>query len=64
VNKYVKEPSFSVISPQESTHDIGGAAFRAKEIFGIFKNRYHFLTNYNFKGGESVLKYLISSELM
>ena len=64
VDKYVKEPALSVISPQDATHDIGGASFKIKEIFGIFKNRYHFLTNYNFGERESILKYLIKADLL
>jgi len=64
VDKYVKDPSLSVISPQDATHDIGGSAFKAKEIFGIFKNRYHFLTNYNFGEKESILKYLFKAEYL
>lgn len=64
VEKYVKDHQFSVISPQEATHDIGGAAFKVKEVFGVFKNRFHFLTNYNFKEGESILKYLVNADCL
>lgn len=54
------EYGFSLISPQDSTHDIGNASFRIKDIFNVFKNRFNFLTNYNFEEGESVLKYMIN----
>ncbi len=64
VDKYVKDPSLSVISPQDATHDVGGPCFKAKEIFGIFKNRFHFLTNYNFEEKESILKYLLKPEFL
>lgn len=64
VEKYIKEYALSVISPQEASHDVGGACFRAKEIFGIFKNRFHLVTNYNFKEGESILKFLVNHELL
>ena len=51
---------FSLISPQDPNHDIGNAAFRIKEIFQAFKNRFNFLTCYNYKDGESILKYFIN----
>lgn len=60
VEKNTKDSGFSLMSPQCDTHDIGSAAFRIKEIFNTFKNRYYFCTNYNFKPGESILKYLIN----
>ena len=55
-----RDYSFSLISPQDNSHDIGNAAFKIRDIFGMFKNRFHFLTNYNFKPRESVLKYLVN----
>ena len=64
VDKYAKEPTLSVISPQDATHDIGGPCFKAKEVFGLFKNRYHFVTNYNFSEKESILKYLFKAEFL
>lgn len=60
VDKDGKDSSFSLISPQSSTHDIGNAAFKIKEIFNIMKNRFYFMTNYNFRQGESILKFLIN----
>ncbi len=64
VDKYEKDQQLSVISPQDATHDVGGPSFKVKEVFGIFKNRYHFLANYNFGEGESILKYLIKAEYL
>lgn len=60
VEKANRDGSFSLISPQYDSHDIGSAAFRIREIFGCFKNRFHFVTNYNYRPGESILKYLIN----
>ena len=59
-NNQNSDYGFSLISPQDSAHDIGNASFRIKEIFNVFKNRFNFLTNYNFEEGESILKYLIN----
>ena len=64
VDKYEKDANFSVISPQDATHDVGGPSFKIKEVFGIFKNRYNFLNNYNFGERESILKYLVKAELL
>eukprot|EP01016_Furgasonia_blochmanni_P029777 TRINITY_DN3118_c0_g1_i17.p1 TRINITY_DN3118_c0_g1~~TRINITY_DN3118_c0_g1_i17.p1 ORF type:complete len:243 (-),score=57.96 TRINITY_DN3118_c0_g1_i17:104-832(-) len=58
-----RDGAFSLISPQDERHDIGNAAFKIKDVFGMFKNRFHFLTNYNFKMGESILKYLVNPSL-
>ena len=60
IDKPTKDQAFSLISPQCETHDIGSASFRIKEVFNTFKNRFYFCTNYNFKAGESILKYLIN----
>ena len=62
VNKYMTGGGLSVMSPQDASHDIGGAAFRVREVFGIFRNRYNFMMNYSFKKEESALKYLISGD--
>lgn len=62
IDKVVRDSSLSVISPQDPRHDIGGPSFRIRDIFNVFKNRYHFLTNYNFSEGESFMKYLIDPE--
>lgn len=58
--KKVRDNSFSLLSPQFDSHDIGSAAFKIKEVFNCFKNRFYFMTNYNFAQGESILKYLIN----
>ena len=60
VEKNSRDGAFSLLSPQFDSHDIGNAAFRIKEVFNCFKNRFYFLTNYNFAQGESILKYLIN----
>ena len=60
VDRYFEGYGLSVMSPQDESHDIGAAAFRVKEVFGIFRNRYNFMTNYSFQKEESALKYLIS----
>lgn len=60
VAKNTRDAAFSLISPQYDHHDIGNAAFRIKEVFSCFKNRFNFMTNYNYLPGESILKYLIN----
>ncbi|CAK56404.1 unnamed protein product (macronuclear) [Paramecium tetraurelia] len=60
VNKPTPDDKFSLISPQDPDHDIGSSSFKIKEIFKIFSNRYNFMSHYNFKPEESVLKYLIN----
>ncbi|KRX10728.1 hypothetical protein PPERSA_00498 [Pseudocohnilembus persalinus] len=52
--------SFSLISPQDSEHDIGASSFKIRDIFNVFKNRFYFMTNFNFKEKESILKYLVN----
>mgnify|MGYP000941525270 CR=1 FL=1 len=64
IDKADRDNSLSVISPQDPTHDIGGPSFRVRDIFNVFKNRYHFLTNYNFKEGESFMQYLVDPDLV
>ncbi|CAD8121914.1 unnamed protein product [Paramecium sonneborni] len=59
-NKSTQDDRFSLISPQDSDHDVGHSSYKIKEIFKIFQNRHNFLTNYNFKPGESVLRYLVN----
>lgn len=60
VPKNSRDSAFSLISPQYDHHDIGNAAFRIREVFSCFKNRFNFMTNYNYQPGESILKYLIN----
>ncbi|EGR32991.1 hypothetical protein IMG5_064460 [Ichthyophthirius multifiliis] len=56
-----RDRKFSLISPQDQSHDIGSSSFKIKEsVFPLFKNRFQFFTNYNFKAQESVLKYLVN----
>jgi non-canonical poly(A) RNA polymerase PAPD5/7 len=63
-NQIVYRPAdnvhFSLMSPQDETHDIGSSAFKIKDVFALYRNRYRLLTNYNFKGGESIVKYLVN----
>jgi len=40
--------SFSLISPADPNQDIGSSAFKVKELFGTFRNRFYFLTHYNY----------------
>lgn len=51
---------FSLVSPQDETHDIGNSAFKIKDVFAVFRNRHRLLTNYNFRNGESIVKYLVN----
>ncbi|CAD8138351.1 unnamed protein product [Paramecium octaurelia] len=60
INKPTPDDKFSLISPQDPDHDIGSSSFKIKEIFKIFSNRYNFMSHYNFKPEESILKYLIN----
>lgn len=60
VNKPTPDDKFSLISPQDPDHDVGSSSYKIREIFKIFQNRYNFMANYNFKPGESVLKFLIN----
>lgn len=55
-----KDSGLSVFYPRLSNLDYGQSTFKAKEVFNCLKNRYFFLTNYNFVAGESVLKYLVN----
>lgn len=48
------------MNPQDDTHDIGAQAFKIKEIFSMYRNRFKLITNYNFKKGESIVKYLVN----
>lgn len=55
-----KEQQLSLTCPEVSDVDIGARASRCKEVLNCMKNRFFFLTNYNFLGNESVLKHLIN----
>jgi non-canonical poly(A) RNA polymerase PAPD5/7 len=54
------DQQFSLLSPQDRDHDIGSASFKIRDVFTVFKNRYHFMTNYNFEPNESLLKHLVN----
>eukprot|EP01017_Pseudomicrothorax_dubius_P026989 TRINITY_DN3062_c0_g1_i1.p1 TRINITY_DN3062_c0_g1~~TRINITY_DN3062_c0_g1_i1.p1 ORF type:complete len:429 (-),score=125.89 TRINITY_DN3062_c0_g1_i1:138-1424(-) len=58
-----RDSSFSLISPQDTHHDIGSSSFRIKDVFSLFKNRFNFIVNYNFRPGESILKYIVNPSL-
>lgn len=47
---------FSCISPQDESHDVGKSAFKIKDAFNVFKNRYRFIMGKNFRKNESILK--------
>lgn len=60
IDKPNTDDRLSLISPQDPDHDIGHSAYKIREIFAVFKNRYNFLTHYNFQPNESVLKYILN----
>lgn len=51
---------FSFMSPQDPEHDIGKSAFKIRDVFSVFRNRYRMLLAKNFKKGESILKELVN----
>lgn len=51
---------FSVKYTDNQEVDIGQQAFKIRDVFSCFRNRFNFIKNYNFKPSESVLKYLIN----
>ncbi len=57
-----KPNSLSMISPIDNFTDIGRTAFRMKEIYQIFKNRYKVMEETYFEDGDSVLKTLINPQ--
>lgn len=60
IDKRIKDNSFCLISPQDDDHDIGSSAYRIRDVFNMFKNRYQIISNLNFQPGESVLKVLVN----
>jgi non-canonical poly(A) RNA polymerase PAPD5/7 len=52
--------SFSLVSPQDPTQNLGYACFKFYEIFRIFKNRYNYITNLEHQRGDSMLVHLIN----
>ena len=55
-----KDSNFSLFYPSMTANDLGQSSYKMREVFNCLKNRYFFLTNYNFVIGESVLKYLVN----
>ena len=51
---------FSVKYTNNQEVDIGQQAFKIRDVFSCFRNRYNFIKNFNFKKGESILKYMIN----
>lgn len=47
-DKKIQDNCFSLLSPQDEQHDIGNAAFKIRDVFSVMKNRFNFMTNYNF----------------
>ena len=60
LNKRESSFNFSLWSPQDPNHNIGNQCFKFKEIFGVFRNRYNFVSNYPMEVGKSILKHLIN----
>lgn len=53
--------SFSVLFEAEEGNNLGYQAYRIREIFSVFRNRYYFIKNLEFDDNEdSILKYLIN----
>ena len=52
--------TFSCISPQDQSHDIGKAAFKIRDVFNAFKNRGRYITGKSFQCEESILKELVN----
>lgn len=51
---------FSFMSPQDPEHDIGKSAFKIRDVFSVFRNRFRMILGKNFKRGESILKELVN----
>lgn len=48
------------MSPQDPDHDVGKSAFKIKDVFSVFRNRFRMILGKNFKRGESILKELVN----
>ena len=59
-NKKSDSFNFSLWSPQDKDQNIGNKCYKFKEIFNVFRNRYHFLVNRPTEAGESILVHLIN----
>lgn len=55
-----EEQYFSFMSPQDPDHDVGKSAFKIKDVFSVFRNRFRMILGKNFKKGESILKELVN----
>lgn len=55
--------TISFLSPQDHSHDIGKSAFKIKDVFNLWKNRFRVISGKNFEEGESILKELINPAL-
>lgn len=45
-----REPgTFSLFSPQDDSHDIGKSAYKIRDSFNAFKNRFRAISGKNFK---------------
>lgn len=55
-----RDGTFNLYYPQLGHSDFGANAFKVREVFNCLKNRYFFMTNYNFVHGESIMKYLVN----
>lgn len=55
-----RDCEFSLFSPQDENQDIGALAYKIRDVFGLYRNRYRLMTNFNFKRGESILKCLVN----
>ena len=62
--KRVKNNSFSLISPQDSSQNLGQACFKFYEIFKVFKNRYNYVVNLEHMEGDSILMHLINPSML
>lgn len=45
-----REPgTLSFYSPQDDSHDIGKSAYKIRDVFSVFKNRYRVIMGTNYK---------------
>ena len=51
------------MSPENPLDDIGGKAFKIREVLSCFKNRLEIIRHKNFRRGESVLKELLNPSM-
>jgi non-canonical poly(A) RNA polymerase PAPD5/7 len=60
VEKDRPAPNLGLISPMNPEHNIGNQAFKLRDVFSVFKNRFNFMTNYSFEPNQSILKHLVN----